>query len=269
MINYIYFFIYIYNKSLVEFTKIFMVERNIKLFNKNFYCKDMHSMTELYKKKDDISLFNNNVLFRSEKFIHPLFLNYNYCLFCYNKRKTKYFSKNLTKYHTDDINILSFMKNKNIKIKKPKIKKEKIIRRFIHSFESDKAKILDKKNNNKINYFDSDTEIYIDMTEINYENKLIYKNENEEFDIKNINLNDSINKSITNQNNTISSKNLSFNSEKNSNSKEITLEKINLNINEINRKRKKTFNYPSFPITKLKSSQIKNKYNLEKCNSKV
>ena len=245
-----------------------MAERNIKIFNNNFYCKDVNSITELYKKREDISLFNNNVLFRSVKFLHPLFLNYNYCLFCYNKRKTKYFSLNLTKYHNDDdINILSYIKNKNIKLKKAKTKKEKIVRRFIHSFESDKIKIK-RNNNNKINYFDSDTDLYIDKNEINYENKLIYKNENEEFDIKNINLNHSINNSINNSNNkTITYNNLSFNSEKNSSSKEITLEKINININEINRKRKKTLNYPSFPITKLKSSQIDRKYHLD--NKKV
>ena len=239
-----------------------MAERNIKIFNKNFYCKDMNSITELYKKKDDISLFNNNVLFRSEKFLHPLFLNYNYCLFCYNRRKTKYFSNNLIKYHNDEVNILTFMKNKKIKLKKAKNKKEKIVRRFTHSFDTEKINIVGQNfDYKKIIHFDSDTELYVDKAEINYENKLIYNNENEEFDIKNININYSINN--TSNNKTISSKNLSFNSEESSNSEEITLEKINLNINEVNKKRKKTFNYPSFPLTKLKSSQIKSRSNLD------
>ena len=72
-----------------------MEKNNINIFNKNFVCENENSINDIYLKKNDIFLFNNEVIFKKEKYLHPLFLNYNYCLFCYNKRKTKYFMKNI------------------------------------------------------------------------------------------------------------------------------------------------------------------------------
>jgi len=47
---------------------------------------------EIYNKQTDINLFNNIVIVLCDKFNHPLFLNYNYCL-TFNGKKTKFFSK--------------------------------------------------------------------------------------------------------------------------------------------------------------------------------
>ena len=53
-----------------------MAENNINLFNKNFHCNNINSIIEIYERKNDIYLFNNSVIFRTEKYMHPLFLNY-------------------------------------------------------------------------------------------------------------------------------------------------------------------------------------------------
>lgn len=262
-----------------------MGENNINLFNKNFHCNDINSIIEIYNRKNDIYLFNNSIIFRTEKFMHPLFLNYNYCLFCYNKRKTKYFSQNLIKSHNNDINSMNFMKNKNIKLKKAKNKKEKITRRYIHSFE------FEKNNNNKKHYeiendsyFGSDTELYVyDNTKNNGKNENHISKNN----INNVYINKpSINKNSHNKLSKFSSVKSNISLERNN---------INININQeqdktINSKdfsncssnemglcgikfpyddykviknpRKQTFNIPSYPITKLKSGQINNNLHL-------
>ena len=94
-----------------------MEEKKINIFNRNFYCDNIKSLINSYKTKDEINLFNNKVILRTEKYLHPLFMNYNYCFFCYNKRKTKYFAKNLINSHIDDRDIFNFMQNKHIKLK--------------------------------------------------------------------------------------------------------------------------------------------------------
>ena len=62
------------------------------IFLKNFHCNDKNTINDIYNKQTDINLFNNKVIIHYDKFNHPLFLNYNYCLFCYEKKKTKFFS---------------------------------------------------------------------------------------------------------------------------------------------------------------------------------
>jgi len=248
-----------------------MEEKNINIFNRNFYCDNIKSLINSYKTKDEINLFNNKVILRTEKYLHPLFMNYNYCFFCYNKRKTKYFTKNLINSHIDDRNIFNFMQNKHIKLKKGKNKKEKIIRRFIHSYDLEKNEII----TNRQYYDSSDTELYIENNNNNIknENKINKKSDKTILDVKPIE-----NKNIYKSNNIpqnknsiiIESNNKNSNKDSNSISKEISLEEINLNINEINRKRKKTF-YSLFSITKLKSEVFQKKMVLEenKAESKL
>ena len=122
-----------------------MDEIIINNFNKNFACNDIKSIKELYKTKDDIFLFNNKVLFHSKKYLHPLFLNYNYCLFCFDKRKTKYFSQNLFKSQNNEEDIFDFLKEKKFKLKNKKNKKKK-------KKKKKKRKKTKKKNRNKKRY---------------------------------------------------------------------------------------------------------------------
>ena len=246
-----------------------MNDRNINIFKKNFYCNDIEIIKEIYRTKDDVFLFNIEdkfIEFHSKKNMHPLFLNYNYCLFCYKKRKTKYFEQNLIKYHKDDTNIFNFIKNNNIKLKQTNCKKEKIIRRFIHSLELEKNS---KKINNDCNCC-SDTELYID-NKINIIDKDYKKNKNsykKNNSPHNKNYKDfkytttSSKKQNISNSNTINSKDFSIIEEKNSNFKEIILEGKNLNINDIKKKRKKSINFPS-PLIKLKSESISNNIRLE------
>ena len=134
-----------------------MEKIDINNFKKNFCYDNENSIIDILSRKNDIKLFNNQVIYKTEKYLHPLFLNYNYCFFCYNKRKTKYFMKNLINSHINDISLFDFMKNKNITLKKGKNKNERLIRRFIHSNDKDK----ENKNNNNCSIC-SDTELYID-----------------------------------------------------------------------------------------------------------
>lgn len=256
-----------------------MAENNINLFNKNFYCDDINSIIEIYQRKNDIYLFNNSIIFKSEKFMHPLFLNYNYCLFCYNKRKTKYFSQNLIKSHNNDMNSLNFMKIKNIKLKKPKNKKEKIVRRYIHSFEFEKNNNNRKRNQiENDSYLGSDTELYvnenirnngkneniINKNKNNINNKYINNsniNKTSQYKLSKLNSvksNISIERNNINQeqDKTINSKDFS-----NCSSNEMGLCGIKFSDNDykaIIKPRKKTFNIPSYPIMKLKSEKINN-----------
>ena len=254
-----------------------MDDYNINIFNKNFYCGNKKSILELYKTKNDIFLFNNKVIFHSEKYLHPLFLNYNYCLFCYNKRKTKYFSHNLTKIHNDDTNLFNYLENNNIKLKKVKNKKEKIVRRFIHSFDVETINYVNNNNKMKNNSFSgSDTELYIDKSILNKNNKKNNtKNDSKNLDNTKYNNNSPSNNQIIqkkfnsdlskidiprnqNHNHTINSFDISSKDEKASNSMGIKIEEFNLKEKQPKRNRKKTFNYPSYPLKKLKSENIKN-----------
>lgn len=187
-----------------------MENNNINLFKKNFFCDNEETIKEIYLKKSDIFLFNNLVIFKNDKYLHPLFLNYNYCYFCFDKRKTKYFTKNLIESHNNDIPIFDYIKNKNIKLKKGINKKEKLIRRFIHSFDNNKNIKNKISTNSNVN---SDTELYLDIN--------IKHNENN---------NNNLNSEVNNERNTLKSHEFSsITSKENSKSEEMNLEMI-LNI---------------------------------------
>ena len=233
---------------------------NINKFKKNFCIDNESLIIDVYSKKSDIFLFNNQVIFRKEQYSHPLFLNYNYCLFCYNKRKTKYFIKNLIESHNSDISLFDYMKNRNIKLKKENNKKGKIIRRFIHSFDRNE----NLENSNYINVsVGSDTELFIEANKKN--NIDIEKNKNS----KNV-----INKK-DNQNN-VSLKSLesdelsSITLEENTKSKEKSLEsKIKIDNEKEKEKENEIYNNK---IIKLKSHVInedKLKFNFGKDNNVI
>ena len=137
----------------------------INLFNKNFKCTNYKKILKLYKK--DISsneYFEKNNI-KEEKLHHPLFKNYNYCLFCGQKRKTKYYSQNLINSHLDlrEKTIGDFLLNNNIKLREIKNTKIKIgRRRFINSY--DNININTKYEIEPFKYRienDSDTGLYI------------------------------------------------------------------------------------------------------------
>ena len=134
----------------------------INIFNKNFICDDVKEIIEIYKKKKaNTPIFPENKNIKLNKYQHPLFLNYNHCLFCLEKKETKYSLYNLESSHlylTDYISLSTFLKSKNIKLR-PAIKiKDKITkRRFINSFSPKKNILHDNYKNN-----DSDTEIYVE-----------------------------------------------------------------------------------------------------------
>ena len=135
-------------------------EDDIDIFNANFVCKDEESILKAYK--TDKKIENNDIISKKvikEKYSHPLFLNYNYCLFCLERRNTKYDQQNLIDIHNivSVSTICDYLKKEKIKLKKPKNKNEKLAkRRFIHSSEH----IKQKMNQNK--FSDSDTELYIE-----------------------------------------------------------------------------------------------------------
>ena len=136
-------------------------EDNIDIFNANFQCDDEKQIIDLYNFENTIE--NNDKLSKKikiEKYNHPLFLNYNYCLFCLERRKTKYSHNNLNNLHNKSNikTIGEFLENRKIILKIPKNKIEKLAkRRFIHSYEA-----IKKKNIEVNEYFDSDTELYIE-----------------------------------------------------------------------------------------------------------
>ena len=114
------------------------------------------------------TLENNDIIAKriiKKKYNHPLFLNYNYCLFCLERRKTKYNHQNLKKMHdvTDIISIGSFLEKEQIRLQIPKNKSEKLSRRrFIHSCEAVQKNIIDKFPDNE-----SDTELFIEKEKEN------------------------------------------------------------------------------------------------------
>ena len=119
------------------------MEDNINIYCANFeYEGNDKKILEIYKMKEKVE--NNDIISKKiikRKYNHPLILNYNYCLFCLERRYTKFNHKNLYDNHNirdkDDIEL--FFKNKNIKLKQTDNKNEKLAkRRFIHSYDNEK-----------------------------------------------------------------------------------------------------------------------------------
>lgn len=136
----------------------------INIFNKNFKCNDVKKIIKLYKKDISLIEYFKDINLKKEKYQHPLFKNYNYCLFCEKKQKTKYYSKNLINEHMEleDKTIGHYLLNNNIRLREIRNKKEKIVkRRFIHSYNNIKR----NENNNRQSIImknsESDTELYI------------------------------------------------------------------------------------------------------------
>ena len=132
----------------------------INIFNKNFKCNDVRKILKLYKKDISLIQYFENINLKQEKYQHPLFKNYNYCLLCGQKQKSKYDYKNLINSHIEleEKNIGQYLINNNIKLREIKNKKEKIAkRRFINSYEKN------MKNNflTISQYGESDTDLYI------------------------------------------------------------------------------------------------------------
>ena len=144
-------------------------EDNIEFFNANFECDNEEQILDLYKVTKTTE--NNDVIAKKivkEKYNHPLFLNYNYCLFCLERRKTKYNQQNLDDMHNSANikTICDFLEKEQISLIMPKNKNEKLSkRRFIHSCEPINKKIIENKQD-----YDSDTELYIDNNNDNNEN---------------------------------------------------------------------------------------------------
>ena len=150
-------------------------EDNLDIFNANFECDDKDQITELYKMNKTIE--DNDIIAKKivkKKYNHPLFLNYNYCLFCLERRKTKYNHQNLKDIHeiSNIKRIGSFLVKEHIRLQLPKNKIEKLTRRrFIHSCEAIPKNIIDKKPDNE-----SDTELFIEgekENDLNGSNKLL------------------------------------------------------------------------------------------------
>ena len=141
------------------------IEDNINIYSANFeYEGNNEHILSLYKLNEKVE--NNDIIAKKinkKIYFHPLFLNYNYCLFCLEKSKTKYSFKNLYDRHKiiGIKKIIHFLKKENIKLKYPDNKNEKLAkRRFIHSCEHSGKEII---NSNK--YSGSDTEVYIEDKE--------------------------------------------------------------------------------------------------------
>lgn len=140
-------------------------EDNINIYNANFeYNDNEEQILRIYNMNEKIE--NNDIIAKKiikRIYYHPLFLNYNYCLFCLERRKTKYNEKNLyDKHKKSDINKVSrFIEREKIKLKFPENKYEKLAkRRFIHSCEH-----LEKQIMNNIKHSGSDTELLIEEKE--------------------------------------------------------------------------------------------------------
>ena len=76
-------------------------EEYIDIYSENFkYNNNDEQIKELYEKNQIVE--SNDVIYKKiikKKYNHPLFLNYNYCFFCLERRKTKYNQKNLEDQH--------------------------------------------------------------------------------------------------------------------------------------------------------------------------
>jgi hypothetical protein len=194
-------------------------EDNIDIFYENFdFDGSEEQILNFYNINKKIE--NNDIIAKKivkNIYNHPLFLNYNYCLFCLERRKTKFNQKNLIDKHkkSNIKNISSYLKKENIRLKYPENKMEKLAkRRFIHSCEHKEKEIINNK------YSESDTELYIEEEEIiNLSNKYSkvneYKKRSSNFLFNSIKINSSFNSEISNNNKIIKY-----------NSKEIKLNKI-------------------------------------------
>ena len=139
---------------------------NINTFNKNFTCNDANAILSLYKKQNTVNSisFNNvSLKYNESKFMHPILLNYNYCLFCYGKKKSKYYPMNLIETHMKKSlkDFLKENKTSNFQLRKITNKTEKLAkRRIIRSHEYRTYLKVPKKL--KIPHEnDSDTDLYI------------------------------------------------------------------------------------------------------------
>ena len=138
----------------------FNFEDHLEIFNANFKCNNKKQILSLYKVEKTIE--NNDIISKKIKrdiYNHPLFLNYNYCLFCLERRKTKYNHQNLNEKHrsANIKTIEAFLKKGKFILKIPENKIDKLSkRRFIHSYESFKTNIVDNVES------DSDTELFIE-----------------------------------------------------------------------------------------------------------
>ena len=137
----------------------------INTFNQNFICSNIKKIVELYDKNISLSRYFEDVNILEEKYKHPLFQNYNYCLFCGEKARTKYFFNNLYNMHInlEDKTMGQFLINNKIKLREIKNKKQKIAkRRFIKSYDNYEKN--DKYYYNQLPVApsnESDTELYI------------------------------------------------------------------------------------------------------------
>ena len=96
------------------------IEDNINIYSANFeYEGNNEHILSLYKLNEKVE--NNDIIAKKinkKIYFHPLFLNYNYCLFCLEKSKTKYSFKNLYDRHKiiGIKKIIHFLKKENIKL---------------------------------------------------------------------------------------------------------------------------------------------------------
>ena len=223
----------------------------INIFNKNFICNDVKKIINLYKKDISNIQYSEKVNLKLEKYQHPLFMNYNYCLFCEEKEKTKYYLNKLINNHInlEEKTIGEFLFKNNIKLREFKGKKEKISkRRFINSYDNFIKNENYNNNNNKITIKpndESDTELYI------YNNKLENKIINN-LKIKN---------NIINENNFNKEKNL-----KKFNTKNLYRKSISKDYQ--NYQKKITYNNLNFPIEKFNKITENYKKELNLNNSK-
>ena len=153
----------------------------INIFNNNFICNNVGKILKLYKKDISILEYFEKINLKEEKYMHPLFKNYNYCIFCREKAKTKYYSQNLINTHSDleEKTIGIYLLKNKIKLRDIRNKKEKIAkRRFINS--SEKIDLSQKNNKTLIPDSESDTELYIENNNNKNKNydKYISKNIN-------------------------------------------------------------------------------------------
>ena len=137
----------------------------INTFNQNFICSNIKKIVELYDKNISLSRYFEDVNILEEKYKHPLFQNYNYCLFCGEKARTKYFFNNLYNMHInlEEKTMGQFLINNKIKLREIKNKKQKIAkRRFIKSYDNYEKN--DKYYYNQLPVAlrnESDTELYV------------------------------------------------------------------------------------------------------------
>ena len=140
----------------------------LNLFNNNFKCNDFRNILKLYIKDISLVEYFKNIKLKEERYQHPLFKNYNYCLICNQKQKTKYNSIDLVNSHIElkEKTIGDYLLNNNIKLREIRNKKEKLAkRRFINSYDNINKNSQNIENNSDLILENesntSDTELYI------------------------------------------------------------------------------------------------------------